>query len=180
MINTQLASQETIYADNTTRQIIEGISSKTIKSNESSDSLFFQSSKELSKSFRFYKNVSNLIETEASSTDIWLIDRPRFKIINELSSATKNMMPSISLIVKRLLGEKDIFKKIDAVKMESHISGLVKKIPREQLESITSDELNSRIEKVMCLEAMSGLLDDLSPKQRKTFERATKRRVLFG
>ena len=51
-------------------------------------------------------------------------------------------------------------------------------LPREQT-SISEDEFNMRMRKIMALEAMSGILDDLTPEQLEAFEASVKRRPLF-
>jgi len=52
------------------------------------------------------------------------------------------------------------------------------KLPLEQI-SIPEEELTRRIRKIMALEVMSGLLDDLTPEQLEAFETSVKRRPLF-
>jgi len=45
--------------------------------------------------------------------------------------------------------------------------------------SISKDELTKRIEKIMAMEVMYGMLDDLTPEQIKDFDTAVKRRSFF-
>ena len=49
-------------------------------------------------------------------------------------------------------------------------------LPDEQLAEITKNDLKNRIEKIMLVETMAGMLNDLSPAQVKSFDEAIERR----
>lgn len=72
----------------------------------------------------------------------------------------------------------EIFKRVDKNKLFESLSDLLDKLPVERI-SIPEDMLTERIRKLMALEAMSGILDELTPEQLEAFEAAVKRRPLF-
>ncbi|MGQ9628521.1 MAG: CopG family antitoxin [Anaerolineae bacterium] len=83
-------------------------------------------------------------------------------------------------IINKLIEEKEVFKKINKAKMIEFLSNMVENLSFEQLTSVTDDELTNRIEKIMLIEASSGILNELSQAQMESFEEAIKRREFFG
>ena len=90
----------------------------------------------------------------------------------------ENMVLRISEIVDKLIKEDELFKGVDKTKMIESLSPLIKKFHHELI-SVPDDKLIWRIEKVMLVEVMSGMLNDLSPAQMESFEAAVKRRKFF-
>jgi hypothetical protein len=84
----------------------------------------------------------------------------------------------ISKIVDKLVEEDEVLRSVDKTQIMESLSDLMKDPPSD-LTSITDDELTQRIERVMFIEAMSGMLNDLSPEQMRAFEAAVKRRKFF-
>ena len=58
------------------------------------------------------------------------------------------------------------------------LATLVKKYP-EHVISLTDDELAQRIEKMMVIELVAGMLQELTPEEMESFDEAVKRRELF-
>jgi hypothetical protein len=84
----------------------------------------------------------------------------------------------ISKIVDKLFEEDEDLRSLDKTQAMESLSNLMEDPPSD-LTSITDDELTQRIERVLLIEAMSGILNDLSPEQMKAFEAAVKRRKFF-
>ena len=99
-------------------------------------------------------------------------------IVEEAVGHEYPIPPRMSEIVDKLIECNDVFKEVDKPKIIESLSNLMENPPRELI-SITDNELTRRIEKVMLIEAMSGMLNDLSPAQIKSFEAAAKRRRFF-
>ena len=83
-----------------------------------------------------------------------------------------------SSLVEELVSDKNIFKKIDKDRFFKSLSLMIYKLPPAQV-SVNREDLAKRIEKIMALEAMSGILDDLTPEQLETFTAEVKRKPFF-
>lgn len=103
---------------------------------------------------------------------------PGAKFVEESVDGKHPVPIHISKIVDKLAEENEILKVLDKTKIMKSLSNLMED-PPDDLTSIPVDELSRRIEKVMIIEAMSGMLSDLTPKQMKFFEAAAKRRKFF-
>jgi uncharacterized membrane protein YheB (UPF0754 family) len=88
------------------------------------------------------------------------------------------LLKQMSELMDKLITEEDIFKRIDKNKLFKSLSPMLDKLPLERI-SIPKDELTKRIRKILALEAMFGLLDDLTPEQLEAFEASVERRPLF-
>lgn len=93
--------------------------------------------------------------------------------------AIKPLDRRISAIVDRLIEHEEVFREIDKDKLMESLSRTIGRLPKGQLESISDKELARRLEGVMSIEVMSGLLKDLSPEQIEAFDEAVKRREFF-
>lgn len=83
----------------------------------------------------------------------------------------------VSRIVDKLMDDNEIFNKLDKDKFMGFWATLMSEMPSIKLASISNEELTRRIDKVMAIEAMSGMLNDLTPEQIKSFDAAVSRRV---
>ena len=99
-------------------------------------------------------------------------------IVEEVVEGKGLLLHRISKMIDKLTEDDGILKEVDRTKMMESLSDLIEKSP-QQLMSVTDDELTGRIEKVMLIEVMSGMLNELSPAQIESFEAAVKRRELF-
>ncbi len=100
-------------------------------------------------------------------------------IVEDATGEVESVQFRISKIVDGLIEGDEIFKEIDKTEMMETLSVLAEKSP-QNLISITDDELTQRIEKIILIEIMSGILNDLSPAEMESFEAATKRRDFFS
>ena len=82
----------------------------------------------------------------------------------------------ISEIVNKLIKERKIFKNIDKTNLIKFLSTLTS---TEELNSVDNKELKRRVEKIMLIETMGGILNELNPEQIKDFDSAVKRRDFF-
>ena len=83
---------------------------------------------------------------------------------------------SIQDLVEELIENNSIFDGLDKNKIVQLISRLIMELHDEQLAEITKNDLKNRIEKIMLVETMAGMLNDLSPTQVKSFDEAIERR----
>lgn len=89
----------------------------------------------------------------------------------------KEILSRISKIIDAL-AEQDHFKKVDKSNLIKRLSALVEKYP-EHVISLTDDELAHRIEKIMAIGLIAGMLQDLTPEEMKSFDEAVQRRRFF-
>lgn len=87
----------------------------------------------------------------------------------------KKVLSRISKIIDTL-AEQDYFKKVDRSSLLKRLATLAEKYPEI---SLTDDELAQRIEKIMVIEVLAGMLQDLTPEEMKSFDKAVKRRRFF-
>jgi len=83
---------------------------------------------------------------------------------------------SIQDLVEELIENNSIFDGLDKNKIVQLISRLIMELHDEQLAEIAKNDLKNRIEKIMLVETMAGMLNDLSPAQVKSFDEAIDRR----
>jgi uncharacterized protein YjgD (DUF1641 family) len=103
----------------------------------------------------------------------------KIKDTNKISDEKNRYLNRISEIVDQLIKLNDVFKELNKKKLMDHLLTLIEKVPQDEFSSITDNELTRRIDKVMAVEAMSGMLNDLTPEQIKSFDAAVKRKKLF-
>jgi hypothetical protein len=89
------------------------------------------------------------------------------------------MKKVLSRILKIIdtLAEQDYFKKVDKSSLAERLIALAEKYP--EIISLTDDELVQRIEKIMAIEGLAGMLQDLTPEEMKSFDEAARRRRFF-
>ena len=94
-------------------------------------------------------------------------------------AAIKNVrLDRIAGIVERAIQEDSQFKQeLDRDKMISIIySTIEENLSTQQLDAIDDRELARRIKKMLVLELVSGMLDDISPEQMEVFDAAVEGR----
>lgn len=89
----------------------------------------------------------------------------------------RKVLSRISTIIDTLV-EQDSFKKVDKSSLVKRLTTLAEKYP--EIASLTDDELAQRIEKIMVIEGLAGMLQDLTPEEMKSFDEAVKRRFFRG
>ncbi|NMC34968.1 MAG: hypothetical protein GYA36_21315 [Veillonellaceae bacterium] len=83
-------------------------------------------------------------------------------------------MRMIERIVGRIKNEDTVFNGINAEKLIRSLEKSLNNIPIQQV-PFNEFELETRIKKIMVLELMSGLLDELTPEQLEAFEESMSR-----
>ena len=97
--------------------------------------------------------------------------------MQEVSGKKDALISRISVIVDNLIQNDNLFQKLDKAEVIQLLSTLVEEnLSTKQLSAIDDDELTLRIDRVMAIEVMSGLLDDLTLEQREIFEAAVEGR----
>ena len=129
--------------------------------------------------FFHYKSLLSIIKTDLSSVYPSFETKSETSLIVEIIEEKGVNIPRLSKIVDRLIKENEAFKIIDKPKLIEFFSDMIKRLPFEQMTFITDDELTQRIEKIIAIEALSGILSDLSPEQIEAFNIAVKRREFF-
>ncbi len=84
----------------------------------------------------------------------------------------------ISAIVKNLIANNSVYQ--ERLERELMIERMYELFTRPNLgddvETITDDDLSQRINKILAVEAMVGLLDDFTPEEMAIFDEAVKRK----
>lgn len=87
-------------------------------------------------------------------------------------------MNKISKIIDRLKSEQEIFKDIDKNKVLNKILKIINESSLN-LSDISDEELVKRIKRILAIEAMSGILKDLSKEQIEIFNDDIKKKTSF-
>lgn len=115
-----------------------------------------------------------IFQTENSS-----IGTPSIKVKTEtFLYSSEKLLNKISKIIDRLKSEQEIFKDIDKNKVLNKILKIINESSLN-LSDISDEELVKRIKRILAIEAMSGILKDLSKEQIEIFNDDIKRRPLF-
>lgn len=172
----QPASQEVTCKDYPVQYTASGSSMRGIDISEISDRLYsILIRQKPSDGSVYYYSLLPLLEMDMSS--VMPCFKPKLK--TETYSEKRDVSVLLSKIVTKLMKENEVFKKLDRNKLTKIFSDLIENLPTEQLTSITQNELKSRIERVMAIETLAGILNDLSPEQIEAFDEAIKRRQFF-
>jgi adenylosuccinate synthase len=90
----------------------------------------------------------------------------------------RKILKDISNIIEEIISKEDGFKEIDKRRLLNSILEILDGFTVEQLK-IPRSELVRRIRKVIAVESVFGILNELSPEQIKDFDEIVKRRPLF-
>jgi len=153
--------------------IFEGLGKETLSSKDRALPLNEPLSSEYLTLFR------GILSSSRESIEPNIETRSVTPFIIESISESSAIISVISETVSELIREKEIFKEINKDKLINFLSNLVRKFHNDQLKLIISNNLKQKVEKIMLVEIMCGILSDLSPTQIKEFEKATKRRKFF-
>ena len=135
-----------------------------IKSMISTSSSGYQSTK----TNRFYTGlVANYLINNNEQNDLQVYYNVRKSIFNRVSKITKN-----------IIAENKELKGIDDITVINNIKKIINDVPIEFLQ-VTDDELERRLRKILAVESISGLLSNLTDKQRQDFRNAVERRQFF-
>lgn len=93
-------------------------------------------------------------------------DTPEFGVKECIISISRNL-PSI---VDGLVARNPDFAYIDKRDLNKKLNRIINNLPSEILMSISRDDLESRIEKIMILESMVSAFSDLTPAQKKQLD----------
>lgn len=93
--------------------------------------------------------------------------------MQEVSGEKDALIFRISAIIENLIQNDSLFQKLDKAEMIELLTTLFEEgFSPDQLRAIPDDDLTDRIDSIMAIEVMSGLLDDLTPEQMKIFDAA--------
>lgn len=87
-------------------------------------------------------------------------------------------MNKILKIIDKLQSEEEIFKDIDKNKVLNKVSKIINESSLN-LSDVSDEELAKRIKGILAIEAMSGILKDLSKEQIEIFNDDIKRKSVF-
>jgi hypothetical protein len=89
---------------------------------------------------------------------------------------SEDIISRISKVIDKVISEDEAFKEIDRTKLLKELSGMIGEI---NLHQVSDDELYIRIKKILVLQLIFGILENLTEKQIKAFDGAVKRRSVF-
>lgn len=111
-------------------------------------------------------------------------EKEPWKVSENLTSSFSTLeRPTIKDILSRMskiidkLAEQTHFKKVNKANLMNRLSALVEKYPEDVL-SLTDDELSQRIKKIMVIELVAGMLQELTPEEMKSFDEAVQMNLL--
>lgn len=137
--------------------------------------------KEILKKFpSSYYNLWKRLELDSSSVFLhhFRIGHETSLIDQGIKEKDSNLLQTTKIVAK-LIKSRRIFKNLEKEEVLRFLSPLVKKILSEHDIHITEIELTKRIEKIMLIETMFGMLKDLNSRQKNIFEESIKRRKFF-
>jgi len=152
-----------------------GSSVREVDTSEVLDRLFSLLTREKRFKGHFASNLSPLPWLVVDFSSV----QPHFEVRSETSLAEEHLVRRIKRLLDKLIGDSEVAKEVDKGKVTESFVGLLQTLPLRQLTSITDDELTRRIQKILLIEAVSGMLNELTPAQTESFEAAVKRRELF-
>jgi hypothetical protein len=118
------------------------------------------------------ENLSSIYQPPKFETKTVLTEDIYQKEQREIFIKIKNM-------IKRIMEEeKNLFEEINIDNFLSYISKMINESTVEW-EKISDNDLYKRLKGIMAIEAMSKLLKDLTPEEKKAFESTLKRRPIF-
>ncbi|TVP65704.1 MAG: hypothetical protein EA343_02650 [Nodularia sp. (in: Bacteria)] len=96
----------------------------------------------------------------------------------EISFQTEPAFKRISAIVEDLIANNDLYQeRLDQEQMINKIYNLfIQTNSGDDIDTITKDDLANRINKILVVESVSGLLNDLTPEEMRIFDEAVKRK----
>lgn len=113
-----------------------------------------------------------------SERETWKVSENLTSSFSTLEPPTiKDILSRISKITDNLV-EQTHSREVDKANLMKRLSALVEKYPQDVL-SLTDDELAQRIEKMMMIELVAGMLQELTPEEMESFDEAVQRREFF-
>ncbi|GCL37030.1 hypothetical protein SR1949_21370 [Sphaerospermopsis reniformis] len=98
--------------------------------------------------------------------------------MSNISIQEQTTYKRISAIVENLIANNSVYQ--ERLEREQMIEKMYELFTRPNLgddvETIADDDLTARISKILALEAISGLLNDLTPEEMAIFDEAVKRK----
>ncbi|WP_199249406.1 hypothetical protein [[Phormidium] sp. ETS-05] len=93
--------------------------------------------------------------------------------MQELSVMKDTVISRISAVIDKLLASDSLFQeRLDKSELLQIFSNILDKVSPQELIGLDEEELTDRVDKVMATEAMSRLLEDLTPEQMEIFDAA--------
>ncbi|HYW18782.1 MAG TPA: hypothetical protein VE956_05600 [Nodularia sp. (in: cyanobacteria)] len=98
--------------------------------------------------------------------------------MHDISFEKETSFKRIAAIVEDLFADNDLYQeKLDQEQMNNKIYNLfIQTNSGDDIDTITKDDLANRINKILVVESLSGLLNDLTPEEMRIFDEAVKRK----
>lgn len=98
--------------------------------------------------------------------------------MNQITFAEDKTFKRISEIISNLIAKNSVYQeRLDQNKMNNLIYNLFTKPDSgDDIDSISQEDLTRRIQKILVIEAMAGLLSDLTPEEMRIFDEAVEGR----
>jgi len=152
-----------------------GSSVREVDTTEALDRLFSLLTREKRFKGHFASNLSPLPWLVVDFSSV----QPHFEVRSETSLVEEHLVRRIKRLIDKLIADSEVINEVDKGQVVESFLGLVQTLSLEQLTSITDQELTRRMQKMLLIEAVSGILNELTPAQAESFEAAVKRRELF-
>lgn len=75
-------------------------------------------------------------------------------------------------IVEELLEKDNLFKNLNKNELRKIFTQTLDKVSPEEIISLDNEDLRTRVDRIMAIELLSGMLDDLTPEEIEIFDAA--------
>ncbi len=83
----------------------------------------------------------------------------------------------IAEIIPQLMADEEVYQEeFDLDEIIDYVTGVMSRVPLAKLDAIEDGDLKGRVDRLMALKLVSGMLNDLSPEEMKMFDDAVARR----
>ncbi|MBZ8180000.1 hypothetical protein [Oscillatoria salina] len=77
-------------------------------------------------------------------------------------------------IVEELLEKDNLFKNLNKNELRKIFTQTLDEVSPEEIISLDNEDLRTRVDRIMAIELLSGMLDDLTPEEIEIFDAAVK------
>lgn len=96
-----------------------------------------------------------------------------------INSVEESSLSRVARIVHKLRAKSDALKELDETRLLHFVWSILCRSRPGELTGLSDDQLAPRIKKVMLVEALSSMLEDLTPGETEAFDASVKRREFF-
>ncbi|MEC4990720.1 MAG: hypothetical protein SAJ37_18465 [Oscillatoria sp. PMC 1068.18] len=92
--------------------------------------------------------------------------------MTKINIAKEAALSKILEIVEELLEKDNLFKTLNKNELRKIFAQTLDKVSPEEIISLDNDDLRTRVDRIMAIELLSGMLDDFTPEEIEIFDAA--------